>query len=147
MCGEFGVGPYVPGFDEFLVDVLSMFDRHTWSWAYWSNDWGGWSPLEGTREETPILPYLVRTYPRATSGSLLSFDLDWATMKFTMEYISEDTGMPTEIFIPERHYPTGWEIDVSGTDNWNQEYDQQMQLLKLYVNEEGKSIRVKIKPK
>ncbi len=62
--------------DEFLIDVLDMFDRNTWSWTWWPSDLGSWGPLDVDREETWIIPYIVRPYPRATSGSLQTFSFD-----------------------------------------------------------------------
>lgn len=144
MCGEFGLSPEQPGFDEYLVDVMEVFDRSLWSWAYWSNDLGGWSPLTSERTESPILPYLVRTYPKATSGTLHQFNLDWESMGFEMLFTSSNTGMPTEIFIPQRHYPNGWSLDVTGTDSWSQSFDEETQTLYLNVDETNIPIEVSI---
>jgi endoglycosylceramidase len=146
VCGEFGLSPQQPGFDEYLVDILDVFDRNNWHWAYWSNDLGGWSPLDPEREETAILPYLVRTYPRATSGILHNFHFDWDTKEFSMEMTTTATGMPTEIFVPDRHYPNGWQLSVEGSDNWSQEWAAERQVLSVSVPTEGQRLEITIRP-
>jgi len=146
VCGEFGLTPNQDGFDEYLIDVLGVFDRNNWNWAYWSNDQGGWSPLDGNREETPILPYLIRTYPKATSGILHQFDFDWESREFTMYMTNQNTGQPTEIFIPERHYPNGWKLELEGPDNWTESFDESKQVLTLNIEDESAQVKVKIVP-
>ena len=82
LTGEFGLSPHQAGFADYLTDFNAMSDRNLWHWAYWSNDKGGWSPLNGDRTETTILPHLIRTYPKATAGKLESFSFDVNTKIF-----------------------------------------------------------------
>ncbi len=144
VCGEFGLSPYQDGFDEYLIDVMEVFDRNRWNWAYWSSDLGGWGPLDANKDESPILDYIVRTYPKATSGILYNFELDWDTKTFTMQFESTNTGKPTEIFIPQRHYPNGWELFVDGTENYSENYNSANQTLSLDISDYGKMINVQI---
>jgi endoglycosylceramidase len=145
MCGEFGLSPATPGFDEFLTDINAMYDRNMWSWTYWSNDLGGWSPLDPDRNETPILDLLIRTYPKATAGELHGYNYDPETDDFSMTFTTKDCqGMPTEIFVPERHYPDGWTVSVEGTDDWTQTYDEGRQVLSLIISELDKEVVVRV---
>jgi len=147
MCGEFGLSPSVPGFDDYLTDIHEVFDRNRWNWTYWSNDQGGWSPLNSDRSETPIAQHLIRTYPRATAGLLQSFSYDTDTDIFRMQYVSKpEISQPTEIFIPQRHYPTGWNIAVEGTTEWSKEWDATRQVLSVFTPGERSKIVLTIQP-
>ena len=146
MCGEFGLSPNQNGFDDYLDDFLKIFDQNGWSWTYWSNDLGGWSPLNQDRSETAILPFLLRTYPKATAGRLRSFHFDTGSKEFNMRFTSMSSARPTEIFIPERYYPNGWEIVLDGTDSWNQTFDEITQTLEIDVDDDGAEIELTIVP-
>lgn len=147
MCGEFGLSPSQAGFAEYLKDFNEVHDRNLWSWTYWSNDQGGWSPLNGDRTETLILQHLIRTYPKATAGKLLTFNFDSDTKIFSMTFKSNAAiSQPTEIFVPKRLYPNGYNLTVNGTTNYTQDYDVVKQVLKIGVNE-SKEIEILITPK
>jgi endoglycosylceramidase len=147
LCGEFGLSPAQAGFADYLTDIHAVFDRNLWHWTYWSNDLGGWSPLNADRSETQILQHLVRTYPKATQGKIISFSYDPASKEFNMTYASNAAiTQPTEIFIPNRHYPDGYDVSISGTTDYTQEYDAAGQLLKIRVNE-NKEVEIIITPK
>jgi endoglycosylceramidase len=147
MVGEFGLSPTIPGFNQYLTDLHNMMDGMLGSWAYWSNDKGGWSPFNEDRSETPIAIHLLRTYPRATAGKLRSFSFNPDTRLFRMEFFSDPgLGQPTEIFVPERHYPGGWELSLSGTDRYTTTRDEARQLLFLNV-ENSRKIVVEIRAK
>jgi len=134
LCGEFGVSAFVAGFDEFLISANTMFDKHLWHWAYWFGDWGPWVPHTEDRQETAIMPYLVRTYPKATAGTLQSFNFDVETSRFDMSFLSNpNITQATEIFVPSRHYPNGWDLKIEGTKDYSYEFEEARQLLKLTV--------------
>ncbi|MBP8193404.1 MAG: hypothetical protein KAX69_07345, partial [Chitinophagales bacterium] len=148
MTGEFGLSPSQAGFADYLNDFNAMSDRNQWHWTYWSNDLGGWSPLNADRTETPVLSHLVRAYPKATAGKIVSFSFDAATKKFKMTFITNSAiTQPTEIFIPNRFYPAGWDLTVTGTTNYTQTFDATRQLLKLITTENAKEITIEITPK
>lgn len=147
VCGEFGLSPSQAGFADYLSDFNAMSDRNLWHWTYWSNDLGGWSPLNADRSETLILQYLVRTFPKATAGKIESFSFDALTKKFEMTFTSNGAiSQPTEIFVPNRFYPNGYNVVVSGTTNYTKETDATKQLLKIKVNE-SKEVTIEIVPK
>ncbi len=149
IVGEFGGSDSTPGFDLFLQDTLAMFDTMGAGWAYWSNDPGGWGLLDGDGNETPKVNHLVRPYARAIAGypSLFSFDPD--SRVFTLEY-REKPGVSgeTEIFVPQRHYPYGWELSVSDAEGtWSSRWDEEKQLLYLTLDSQAAEHRIQIRPR
>lgn len=148
LTGEFGLSPTQAGFDDYLTDFNAMSDRNLWHWSYWSNDLGGWSPLNADRSETVILQHLIRAYPKATAGKLLAFSFDPSSKKFTMTFVSNTAiSQPTEIFVPNRFYPNGWNLNVVGTTNYTQSFDNKKQLLKFSTQENNKEIKIEITAK
>ena len=136
LTGEFGLSPTQVGFDEYLTDFNAMSDRNLWHWTYWSSDRGGWGPTNPDNSESPILPHLIRTYPKATAGKLKTFSFDVLTKKFEMRFLSNaEITQATEIFIPKRYYPNGYNLIVNGTTNFTQEFDEEKQLLKIKILE------------
>jgi endoglycosylceramidase len=57
---------------------------------------------------------LARPYPRAVAGTPLRWRFDPASRAFELEYVATDG--ETEVFIPPRHYPAGYEVRVEGAD-------------------------------
>lgn len=148
VCGEFGLTYEQDGFDTYLNDFTAMADRNLWHWAYWSNDLGGWSPLDENRNESPILPLLIRAYPKATAGKITNFNVNIQTNEFVLEYVSQNKmGQATEIFIPKRRYPNGWNVSITGLENYTKSYDEASQVLSILTNENGKTVSVKIESK
>jgi endoglycosylceramidase len=148
VCGEFGLSPTQAGFSDYLADFNAMSDKNLWHWTYWSNDLGGWSPLNADRSETVILQQLIRAYPKATAGKLETFSFDPISKNFSMTFVSNSAiTQPTEIFIPTRFYPTGWNFTVSGTTNYSQTFDAVKQVLKFTTTENAKEITIEIVPK
>ena len=136
LTGEFGLSPTQEGFTDYLTDFNAMSDRNLWHWTYWSNDLGGWSPFNGDGTETAIAQYLLRSYPKATAGKIVSFSFDVVSKKFEMKYMSnKEINLPTEIFIPKRYYPNGYNLAVNGATNYTQSYDEIKQVLKITVSE------------
>lgn len=148
LCGEFGLSPSQAGFAEYLSDFHAMADRNQWHWAYWSNDQGGWSPLNGDRTETAIAQHLIRTYPKAVAGKINTFSFDVVSKEFEMSFISNATiAKPTEIFIPDRFYPSGWNLSVTGTGNYTQHVDAAKQVLSFSTTDDAQEIIITITPK
>ncbi len=147
MCGEFGLSPSVKDFDVYLREITGIFDLNLWHWAYWSNDQGGWSPLNGDGTETPILQHLVRAFPKATAGRIFSFSYDPIEVVFEMTYQNNPAvDMPTEIFIPKKHFKNGYNIEVNTDSPYTQNYNEQNQVLSLKV-EKKKEVKVRITAK
>ncbi|HNJ59654.1 MAG TPA: cellulase family glycosylhydrolase [Chitinophagales bacterium] len=147
MTGEFGLGYWQTGFDTYLKDFNNMSDRNQWHWAYWSYDLYGWSPIDGNRNPTPIRDYIVRAYPRAVAGKIVSFDYNPDTRIFNLKYNNNnDIDKPTEIAVPKFCYPNGFDAIVSGASDYSTSFDEQFQIFKI-KSKLNTEITVNIKPK
>ncbi|RMF16701.1 MAG: glycoside hydrolase family 5 protein, partial [Candidatus Dadabacteria bacterium] len=125
--GEFGGSDQQEDADEYYRSVMAMFDRMGASWALWSGDPGSWGPVDGDGNETAKMNHLVRPFPRSVAGTPTTFSFDPDSGAFTLSWDSTAVSVTdTTIFLPERHYPDGWDIDMSDRDGtwtttWNAE--------------------------
>jgi endoglycosylceramidase len=148
IIGEFGVSPQTQGYDAYLDYFFKLSDNLLASWAYWSNDKGGWSPLNADRTETPILNHLIRPYARAIAGTPLKMSYDRNTKIFELEFEpNQSITQPTEIFIPNRHYPDGYILTVSGTNDFTADEKNDEQLILLNVRSNQETVNVTVSPK
>ncbi|MDB5227516.1 MAG: hypothetical protein JWN78_1709 [Bacteroidota bacterium] len=139
IVGEFGLSPTLPGYSDFLNDLFVFTDSVQAGWTYWANDHGGWAPLNVDGTESPIMQWLIRTYPKAVAGRIKRFTFERSTKKFNLTYLSNSAiSHPTEIFVPSRYYPNGWNLSVTGTAHYTQEFDAAKQLLKVSTTESAK---------
>lgn len=148
IVGEFGGSDSTPGFDLFLQDALQMFDVMGAGWSYWSNDPGGWGLLDGNGNETPKVNQLVRPYARAIAGEPIRFGFDPATRIFDLVFADKEgvTG-ETEIFIPERHYPNGWHLEVANAeDPFLSRWDEERRILFLRFSGSEQQHELRIVP-
>ncbi len=144
VCGEFGLSPGNAGYEQYLKDVNEMFDRNQWHWAYWSNDYGGWSPFNGDVVQ-PLAYHLLRVYPHATAGKINEFSFDKESKIFKMEYTNNvSISKPTEIFIPRLIYTNGWNVEITGTTDYSQTFDETTQILKVSAKEDKAIIAIQI---
>lgn len=114
---------------ELLRRVTNMADAHLTGWQYWA--YKNWNDPTTQSQETGAqglfaddadrstakqakLDILERTYPQATAGipQALSFDPD--TGAFHYRYETRPANAPTKIYVPQRHYPDGYAVEVSG---------------------------------
>jgi hypothetical protein len=148
LLGEFGLSPSKKGFDAFLSDLNRQADSIHMSWMYWSNSLGGWSPLNADKSPTPILWSLLRVFPQATAGRLVSYSFDPGDRNFKMEYVNDAAiKQATEIAIPPILYGHGYDLTITGTGQYKTETDSLTNTLKLYVTENNAHVTVRIKPK
>jgi hypothetical protein len=57
---------------------------------------------------------VLRPYPRATSGEPLDMSFDIKKRKFTFKFQHDnDITLPTEIYVPDYHYPRGYQVEIS----------------------------------
>lgn len=148
IIGEVGVDPTEAGFDNYLHDVFSYMDSMQGGWTYWFNSFGGWGPFNSDGSESPILNQLIRTYPKATAGKIVSLNFDPASKNFSMTFLSNTSiQQATEIFVPDRFYPSGWNLSVSGTSHYTQTTDPARQLLKFTTTDDHTLITLQITPK
>jgi len=129
--------------ENYLNKHMAAFDDIKASWSYFSYIPGENNLVKGDDvTENPTANSVARVYPRATAGELLSFSYQPDVKEFRMSFINNTSiTQPTEIFIPRRHYPNGYNLTVTGTSKYSAEFDSAKHLLKLKVNE-NKEINV-----
>jgi endoglycosylceramidase len=118
---------------------MREFDDNLLSWQYWA--WRGTdnSNPDGTARsygiirdpsqpptpdnlEQSILDVIVEPYPQAVAGTPTKSAFDPTTKTYRLEYTPTRAdgkgqfrkGSVTEVFVPERHYPNGYAVQVSG---------------------------------
>ncbi|MFN8237335.1 MAG: cellulase family glycosylhydrolase [Chitinophagales bacterium] len=134
--------------ENYLHQHMAAFDDIKASWSYFSYIPGENNLVKGDDvTENPTANTIARVYPRATSGELLSFSYQPDAKVFRMSFINDASiSQPTEIFIPKRHYPNGYNLSVTGTTDYTAEFDTMKNILKLKVNE-NKEISIGITAK
>jgi endoglycosylceramidase len=141
--GEFGLSPQKKDFDTYLRLFNQLADSCQASWAYWSNDHGGWSPLNTDGTPTLILPQLLRVYPQVTAGQLIRYVYKPAEKYFEMEFVS-DTSIkePTIIAVPRSLYSGKYQLNISGTTNYKTEVDPATNSILIYISQNHTNIKV-----
>jgi endoglycosylceramidase len=122
---EFGASDDLPD----IASMTAVADEHLQGWMYWHyKNWGdpttesqgsGGQGLFAQDRDLASLKQakadlLVRPYPQAVAGVPVSTKFDPATHVFHLAYTPRPAGGPTEIFVPARHYPTGYVATVTG---------------------------------
>lgn len=139
LTGEFGLSPNQDGFDTYLSAFMEMSDRNLWHWTYWSSDRGGWGPTNSDNTESAIMPSLVRAYPKATAGKIESYKFNLNEKYFELIFNNNPKiSQPTEIFIPKRYFTNGYNLNVEGSTNYTQEYNDVKQVLSIKIKENSK---------
>lgn len=148
LVGEFGGSDSTVGFRDYIDDLMQMLDHMGGSWAYWSNDPGGWGLLDADRNETPKVNHLVRAYPRAIAGEPESFSFDPESKLFSLNFSQKDgVDGVTEIFLPNRHYPNGWQLETSDTQGaWSMEWNPEKQILYYSADPESLHHSLLVRP-
>ena len=146
--GEFGLSPGKKDFDVYLQDILKGVDARQGSWAYWSGDPGGWGPLNSDHTPSPIMGQLLRIYPSAVAGQLLSYHYDPTLKYFEMEFISDASiQAPTVISVPRLSMKDDYGWEVTGTDHISVKRDEKTDALLVTVYDDHTRIKVRIFPK
>lgn len=121
-----------------LRRVVGEADRSMVSWQNWTyyNAQSGGAPVVQRSKSIIIKPLkpptpdnvrqskldaLARPYPRLVAGTPERFQFDPATRSFELVYATEAVngghlppGLKTEVFIPPRQYPDGYDLEVEG---------------------------------
>ena len=87
-------------------------DKKLESWTYWDTN----GILNGPDFVENKAKYFVRPYPTATNGMphSLSFDVNSSAFSYEFYPAVGDVTIPTEIFVPEMHYPDmSYDLNVS----------------------------------
>lgn len=107
-----------------LRRIVELADEHLVGWFYWQyKDFD--DPTTGGPGEQSLFAHdadlttlkdekadiLVRPYARAVAGAPTEMAFDPQTHVFSLRYSPDPAvGAPTEIFVPPRHYPCGYEV-------------------------------------
>ena len=130
--------------DNYLNKHMQAFDELKASWSYF----GYFPGNPDDMSDNPALDLACRVYPRATAGKLRSFSYNPETKVFLMSFISGGfSNQTSEIFVPDKHYPAGWNLRVTGATHYTQTVDVTRQLLKLTITDKAKEITIEIAPK
>jgi hypothetical protein len=80
---------------------------------YWDFSRGGYGMLAPDGSEQPaLLDALVRPYPARTAGDPIAYGFDGAA--FTFSYRPDGSKLATEIVVPARVFPDGYDVDCGG---------------------------------
>jgi len=118
--GEFsGNGP-----DGDNVRTVDAMGAHFSSWTLWAYQdvlTDATRPGSQGNAKQAKLDALVVPYPQATAGTPRTWAFDRATRTMTFAYTADAVpgarlarGARTRIFVPERHYPTGYRVQATG---------------------------------
>ncbi|NVB84597.1 MAG: cellulase family glycosylhydrolase [Kofleriaceae bacterium] len=115
--GEYGGMAASPGIVPYMTaqyDAAGAVGAGTMYWSYDKGD-GGYSILAGDGSEKPeLVGVLVRPYPELVAGTPVSYAFDAATRTFTFDYEPDRSSAPTEIVVPARVYPGGYQVECGG---------------------------------
>lgn len=121
LLGEFGVRATAEGGAEYLQRNLAALDANLMSGTAWEysdapEDWNdeGMSVVSGG-EETALVESLVRPYPAAVAGTLVSFA--YTPSSGRAELVFDAAPGVTEVAAPTRLYPKGPTITVTGAES------------------------------
>ena len=97
--------------------VLNLADAYFQSWTYWDSQF--FNADDGSVRWSTTRPF-ARVYPQAIAGIpiKITFDVNEKTFYFKF-MLNLSIEKPTEIFIPEVHYPTGFAVTVSDGLKWS----------------------------
>ena len=119
---EFGATPAL----EVVSRITAEADAHMTSWLWWEYREGtGLSASSNPPDakiNSDVADLLVRAYPRAISGTPQRWSFDPSAHRFTLSYSTAradgggafPAGALSEIYLPLRHYPHGYQVSVTG---------------------------------
>ena len=106
--------------------VTQLADQHLVGWTYWAyKNFGDPTGAAGAESlfsddtnlgtlKAPKADLLIRPYAQAIAGTPQSMGFDTTSKVFTLTYVPRSSTAPTEIFVPARHYPKGYQVSVQG---------------------------------
>ncbi len=106
--------------------VTKLADQHLVGWTYWAyKNFGDPTGAAGAESlfsddtnlgtlKAPKADLLIRPYAQAIAGTPQSMGFDATSKVFTLTYVPRSSTAPTEIFVPARHYPNGYQVSVQG---------------------------------
>jgi endoglycosylceramidase len=147
-----------------LSQTVELADRNMASWQYWAyfgrdpccerpeeglvHDVG--DPPAGANVKRDKLDVLARPYPRAVAGTPRRWSFDRQKRSFELEYVPRppagielDDGAETDVYLPARHYPDGYEVAVEGAEVVSESNDP---ILRLVSTRVGRPVGVRVFP-
>jgi endoglycosylceramidase len=108
-----------------LTRLADQLDERLLPWLFWSYNGhvalDSTLPLSGTNLNTVVLDALTRPYPTAVNGTPTALDVDVATKTFRLDYSTRRPDgrraprpLTTSISVPNRFYPSGYTVKVTG---------------------------------
>ncbi len=127
--------PNFPDAENYLNKHLEAFDAIQASWSYF----GFFPPTPDDLSDYPALNIASRVYPMATSGKLKAYSYSLSSKQFNMSYVNDNAlNTSTEIFLPKRYFPNGYNLTVSGVSDYTTVFDDLRNVLKIKVIENSK---------
>lgn len=108
-----------------IARVIALADARLFGWTYWAYKTFGDPTGSGNAESlfvddgdlTSLKPakadVLIRPYAQAIAGVPQFMSFDPASKQFTLHYSAAGAAAPTVIFVPPRHYPRGYAVQLS----------------------------------
>jgi endoglycosylceramidase len=118
--GEFGLSRDAPGALPFLSAHFDAFDAlglggSAWEYSVAAEEWNSETnsivAADGT--EYPIAAAVIRPFARAVAADSFTTGFDTTTQVFTLRYPPAAGGV-TEVSLPARAYPTGFDVTLTG---------------------------------
>jgi hypothetical protein len=139
MVGEFGLNGNQPGALNFLDDVLTMYDKTTSGWFYWSYDYGSWGLQNQNGKENQKANILVYPYLQKIAGMQPRFSWQPDKRVFSLTFntaIENGRNQITEIYIPPRSWSEDWTLTNQGVDI-TQSFDLESNILSIKAQQPG----------
>ncbi|MEP7123164.1 MAG: cellulase family glycosylhydrolase [Byssovorax sp.] len=120
LLGEFGATSSTPGATGYLTahfDALDALGVSGTEWEYSTSPelWNAedLSLVAGDGNESPLAAAIVRPFARAVAGDGVVLSYQAASQRLDLRYTPASSGI-TEIAVPERAYPTGHTVTITG---------------------------------
>lgn len=119
--GEFGEPSGIATAEPFLrahYDAMDATGVHGTAWEYststeiWNAEELSVAAADGT--ELPVAQALIRPFARAIAGAEISAAFDAGAKTFTLAFTPTSSSTVSEISVPARAYPSGYDVTVSG---------------------------------
>ncbi len=131
---------YTPDNTNARGDLWNDEDLSIFSRDQQTRDW-----REDIHSGGRALASVVRPYARATAGEPQRMQFDLATRTFTFEFRSDPAvSAPTEIFVPNYHYPNGYTVKLSDGEY---QINAETQTLTVRVLNSGAQHTIRITPR
>jgi endoglycosylceramidase len=115
--GEYGGVAADPGIGDYMdaaYDAAGAAAAGAMYWHYGRDD--GYGLLDPAGEEKPaLLEAVVRPWPARVAGDPIEYGFDEDSRRFTLVWTPDRAiAAPTELVLPARVYPDGWQVDCDG---------------------------------